>query len=237
MVDSSGVNWGLGLQQTNPGNAFMDAFKQGQTQRRQDTARQAMSVLVQNPNDPKALAALAQVDPASAMEFRKQQIEYSKAQLAQHQDSILKGAEIIRETNPTDQASWTRTLALAQQAGVDVTQVPQQFNQEYVQGVMHLADAWKPQTSDNMKIITPQPGGGAYGWDPRSNQTQTIIAPNDDPKRTGQPVQGGAVAHVTDQQSYDAIPPGTQYTTPDGHVRMKPGGQSVAPAGGFPGHY
>jgi hypothetical protein len=63
MVDSSGVNWGLGIPQTNPGAAFADAYRQGLQQHRQDAARQAMAALVQNPNDPKALAALAESRP------------------------------------------------------------------------------------------------------------------------------------------------------------------------------
>ncbi len=33
-------------------------------------------------------------------------------------------------------------------------------------------------------------------------------------------------AHVSDQASYDAVPPGATYTTPDGHVRVKPGAQA-----------
>lgn len=232
MVDSSGVNWGLGVAQQNPGNAFMEAYKQGQQTRRQDQARQAMAALVQNPNDPQALAVLAAVDPASAMQFRQQQIEYTKAQLAQHQESILKGAEIVRQVQPKDQRSWDQARALAAQIGIDISQVPTEYNPEYVSGLTSLADALKPQASDNLKIITPQPGGGAYGWDPRTNSTTTIIQPNENPALAGQPV-GGNLPRVTDQRSYDAIPPGTQFMTPDGRVRIKQGGQSVAPAGPF----
>jgi hypothetical protein len=235
MVDSSGVNWGLGIPQTNPGAAFADAYRQGLQQHRQDAARQAMAALVQNPNDPKALAALAEVDPQTAMQFRQQRIAEAKAHVGEHYDNVVKGAKIIRETNPQDQASWTRALALAQQAGVDTSQIPQVWNEEtkqYAAGVMHLADAFAPQASDNLKIITPQPGGGAYGYDPRTQHATTIIQPNDNPALTGQPV-GQGMPHVTDQSSYDAVPPGAQYMSPDGHIRTKQGGQTGAPSGGF----
>jgi hypothetical protein len=52
-------------------------------------------------------------------------------------------------------------------------------------------------------------------------------------------IEGGdappsALPHVTDQSSYDAVPPGAQYTTPDGHVRVKGGSTASAPSGGFP---
>jgi hypothetical protein len=45
-------------------------------------------------------------------------------------------------------------------------------------------------------------------------------------------VGGGNQPTVTDQKSYDAVPPGGHYLDPNGHMRVK-GGQSAAPAGGF----
>jgi hypothetical protein len=48
------------------------------------------------------------------------------------------------------------------------------------------------------------------------------------------PGQGGGIPRVTDQHSYDAIPPGTPYMDPDGHVRTK-GGAGGNVSGGFPG--
>jgi hypothetical protein len=174
----------------NPGERFAQAFQQGQQTREQNMAKAAMAALVKDPNNPKALAALAQVDPSAAMEFRKQQLEYVKANLAQHQDNILKGAEIIRQFNPQDQAGYTQALAAAQAAGIDVSQVPQQYDKSYVDGVVHLADALKPQSADNAHFITPQPGGGAYKYDPRTNGVTTLIQPNDGTQPAGTPVEG-----------------------------------------------
>jgi hypothetical protein len=229
----SNVNWALGLQQSNPGEAFNQAFQQGMQTRRQNEARSAMAALVQNPNDPKALASLAQVDPSTAMQFRQQQIAYQKAQLEQHQDSILKGAEILRQFNPKDQASYTAALQAAQAARIDISQVPQQYNPQYVDGIIKLADALKPQSSDNTHFITPQPGGGAYAYDPRTGGVTTIIQPN---YGQGAPQQQaiGNLPRVADQASYDAVPPGSQYMTPDGHVRIKQGGQAATPSATFP---
>ena len=199
----------------NPGEQFSQAFKQGQQTREQNMAKAAMAALVRDPSNANALSALAQVDPQSAMEFRKQQLEYTKAQLSQHQDSILKGAEIIRQVNPQDQPSYTQALMLAQQAGVDVSQVPQQYDKTYVDGVVHLADALKPQSADNAHFITPQPGGGAYMYDPRTGGVSTIIQPNDGTQPVGSPV---GASPLTDEQ-----------------IRAMKGGQpDVRPAATFP---
>lgn len=228
------VNWALGLQQgPNPGDRFAQAFQQGQETSRQNKARAAMGALAKDPANQAALAALAEADPETAMKFQHQQIEQHKALLTQHQDSIVKGAQIIRQFNPKDQQSYTAALAAAQAMGVDISQVPQQYNPQYVDGILKAADALKPESGDNMKFLTPQPGGGAYGYDPRTGQITTLIQPNDNPALAGKPVQQGGPPQVRDQASYDAVPPGAQYMTPDGQIRVKQGGQSVAPAGPF----
>jgi hypothetical protein len=140
------ANFALGLPQgPNAGDRFASAFQQGMQMNAERAKRQAMAALMANPNDPKALADLARMDPSTAMDFRKQQLEYTKTQLAQHQDSIIKGAQILRQFQPKDQASYTAALQAAQQAGVDISQVPQEFNPEYVNGVIHIADALKPE--------------------------------------------------------------------------------------------
>lgn len=60
------------------------------------------------------------------------------------------------------------------------------------------------------------------------------LGPNDTyDAGTGSGSTAGALPHVTDQATYDAVPPGAKYTTPDGHTRQKPGGQTASPSGGF----
>jgi hypothetical protein len=133
--------------QPNAGAAFAQAFQQGMAQNQERAKRQAMAALMADPNNGQAMNALAQMDPQAAMQFKSQQAEALKAQLAQHQDSILKGAEIIRQFQPKDQASYSQALQAAHIAGVDISQVPQEYNPQYVDGVVKLADALKPQSA------------------------------------------------------------------------------------------
>jgi hypothetical protein len=217
---------------------------------RENTARNAMATLVQNPNDPKALSELAKVDPQTAMEFRKQQIEQVKAQLGQHHDNIIQGAQILRQFNPKDQASYTAALQAAQAAGIDISQVPQQYNEQYVQGVIHIADALKPEAGAQdpsmireFDIATQRglvPQGTSYQQflqmkNPGMNSP--VVLPQNYTMVQGGGQPQGQVPQVHDQASYDAIPPGSQYMTPDGHMRVKGGSTAPAPSSGFPGPY
>jgi hypothetical protein len=193
------VNWAIGLQQGNAGDSFATAFQQGQVNNRQSMARSAMAALVANPKNERALQALASVDPAAAQQFQQQQAETVKQQLAQHQDSILKGAEILRQFQPKDQASYSAALSAAQQAGIDVSQVPQQYNPEYVQGVIHIADALKPQASDNMKYIPLQPGGSVARVNPQTGQVEMVVQANPGNMQAGAPATGGPPpGHIED---------------------------------------
>jgi len=127
------------------GGKVAQGFKEGMAVAAQNKARAAMAALVRDPNNQKALEALASIDPGAAQQFQQQRIETTRAQLAQHQDSILKGAQILRQFNPKDQPSYSAALTAAQQAGIDVSQVPQQYNPQYVDGIVKLADALRPQ--------------------------------------------------------------------------------------------
>jgi hypothetical protein len=191
------VNWNMLAAYPNAGEAFAQSWEKQQETNKQNMGRNALAALVQNPNDPQALAALAKVAPEQAMQFRSQQATLAKTQLAEHQEHILTGSQIIREMKPHDQASWTATLQAAQRAGVPVSElgVPMEWNDQtaqYAQQLVGVADALKPQAENDVQNIPYQAGGGVLQYDKRTGTVHELVAPNDGSHPSGAPA-GGAI--------------------------------------------
>lgn len=62
-----------------------------------------------------------------------------------------------------------------------------------------------------------------------------IVSPYVMPEQGGQVETPGSAPHITDQATYDALPAGSPYIGPDGHIRVKGGQSGATPAAGFPG--
>lgn len=200
------ADYNILFQGPNPGERFAQAFQQGQQQARENKARAAMAELTRDPNNQQALQDLASIDPQSAQVFQQQRIELAKQQLAQHQENILKGAQIIRQLNPRDDATWQQAKAVAAQAGVDVSEVPDHYDPQYVHGIVSIADAFKPQQGMQGKDISVPQGGAVLHVNP-DGTTKWTVMPN-----------GDAPQALTDDQ-----------------IRAMQGGQAGQPSpGGFP---
>jgi hypothetical protein len=238
------VNWALGLQQgPNAGEAFTNAFRQGQQARQQNMAKSAMAALVQDPNNQRALEALAQVDPQAAMQFQERQRQQALSGLERHRENIVKGAQIIRQLQPKDQAGWDQARTMASQLGIDVSEVPPQFDPQYVQGLVGIADALAPRSGAQdpgiireFEIATQrglvQPGTSYQQYLQMRNPG--MLAPVTIPENAV--VEGGAnLPTVASPDDAMRLPPGSQFRMPDGRIGTVPnrGGQTVAPSGPF----
>jgi hypothetical protein len=160
----------------NAGQAFSQSFQQGQEQNRLNALQQQQ---------------MAQQEQDRAMKMQQLQQQQTQQMLAQHQDNILKGAEIIRQLKPTDDASWQQAKAIAAQAGVDVSEVPDHYDPQYVQGIVGLADALAPQTPHNGQLVPFTPGGGVARINPQTGQLETLVIPNAGDHAAGAPASTG----------------------------------------------
>lgn len=70
----SGVNWGLGVM-PDVGQNALAAFERGRQQRQQQDARNAMAAFATNPDDEKALTALAPHNPEFVIQQRQQRMK------------------------------------------------------------------------------------------------------------------------------------------------------------------
>lgn len=223
------------LQYNNPGQAFTQAFQGGQQQRRDFETQNALAKYAQNPNDPEAMQGLAKFNPQMAIGLQERKRQEAMRGLEAHRESIITGAKIFRQMNVRDQATYQQALQMAAQLGVDLTEVPQQYDPKYVQGIVSIADAMDPRKGEQDRFVPLQPGGSLarIGQDGRA---EIAIMQNDGSHPIGAPAQQPqqGMPRVADQSSYDAVPPGAQYVGPDGQVRIKQGGQTQPASGGFP---
>jgi hypothetical protein len=235
--------------QPNPGERFAQGFQQGQQTARQNKLRSAMAELARNPDNVKAYEVLAEADPQAAMQYKQQRIEQAKAGLQEYQGQLEVGAKIIRQVQPKDQAGWNQALAMAQQYGVDVSQIPQAWDQggaDYAQNLSGLANALFPDKGEQEPSRMREydiaiqrgmiPAGTTYPqWLQMVNPS--MVAPVTIPENAIVEAPGGGdnLPTLSSPDQAASLPPGTRFRTPDGRVKIVPGGPTGSPpSGGFP---
>jgi hypothetical protein len=211
-------------------DGFANAFREGRQQRDQNIAKAAYAALVRDPNNQKAFEALAQVNPQVAQQFREQQQSQAMQAVEQHRDAIKVGATIIRQMKPTAE-TWPQARSALRQYGIDpdALGVPQDFQPEYLNQIVSLADALNPQARENRsRIITPQPGGGAFELGEDGNLRE-LIRPNDGSQPMGAPAAGAPQpGQVEDGYRFKGGNPA------DPNAWEPIGGQTPQASGGFP---
>lgn len=138
----------------NAGEAFAKGLETGRAARMQRDRHNALTGL--GMGDPGALNALMAVDPETGMQYQRQQIQQQQLEQKRQgeiseasRQNIIKGAQILRQINPKDDASYQQALQAARQMGIDVSTVPQQFDPQFVQNMIAAADTFEPQKPSN----------------------------------------------------------------------------------------
>jgi hypothetical protein len=142
------VNPYQNLQFQNPGNAFLQAYEGGRERRRESETQNALAKYAQNPDDPSAMEGLARFNPQMAIQLQERKRQEAMRGLEAHREKIVMGAKIVRQIQPKDDAGWQQVLQMAQQVGIDLADVPRNFDQQYVQGLISVADALDPQKEE-----------------------------------------------------------------------------------------
>lgn len=114
-------NWALGIPQTDPGTAFQQGYQNALLQREHQQDRQVQQ---------------QQRQQQFEMQQEQMNVQGRERKLTEYHDQIQRGARIVRQLNPTDDASWQNVRAAAAQAGIDVTEVPEHFDPNYVQQLL-----------------------------------------------------------------------------------------------------
>lgn len=232
------VNWALGLQGGNAGEAFTKSFQQGQEIGRQNRARAAMSALVKDPSNLGAMSALADADPATAMKFREQQAEIAKTQ---HGEWVKMAAHAAKMADTPEK--WDMAVDQFVQMGhKDAGRLKGQFSPALrmafmAQGGLNDEQA-DPGIIREFQIATERglvPQGTSY-QQYLQMRNPGMLSPVTIPENATveTPGMGGDMPTISSPDEAASLPPGTQFRMPDGRIGTVPGGQTgSAPSGGF----
>lgn len=132
------INWGMAGGQDTGTNALA-MFERGREMKREDTTRNALSAYAQNPND-QTLAPVLAADPRLGIQLRGQQQTQQANQRKQQQEQMLIMGKLLRNAN--DPQSYAQSRTAAQQYGLDISGVPEQFDPAWVGQQRLLVDAF-----------------------------------------------------------------------------------------------
>lgn len=253
------INWGLLNSQPGFMDHFQFGMSLGRDMRArkdEEAQRNALAAYVTNPNE-QTLGGVATLDPRLGMQLQDREAQNAAAQQKAAREKTLTIAKLFDGVQ--DEGTYQQRLQIAQRMGIDTSGAPPQFDPAWVQengmimrfiaekpeavstfGKIALDEGFQPGTpqfaervkqlvkADAMKTIPIQPGGAVIGYNTQTGETSQLVTPFQG--MAGAP-SGGPPSPKT-EADYNALPPGAQYTAPDGTVRVKGGGSGNA-TGGF----
>lgn len=211
-------------------------FQAGRQMMQQDATRNALGALLRNPADQQAMQQLGNADPETALAYQKQQIEAHKLQLEEANKKLGVTLQLLGTAH--DEGSYQQARQTAAQMGLDVSQVPPNFDPQWVQNTAAQAQAMQgklqQQTAD-IQNYEYALGHGFRGDFPSYMQIAHPPSPVTIPygATVTQPGQQ-QMPRVSSPQEASQLPPGTQFIMPDGRIGTVPGGAGSNASGGFP---
>ena len=135
------INWGIlsNALASNPGQALQQGMEQGVT-------RSALGAMVQNPNDPRAMNALAAFNPEAAFAMQGRQAQQrqmtgqaEEQELENRRNNIIMGASFLEGV--TDEAGFQAARQRAASAGIRLEGVPETYDPNFVNQVRQTAQS------------------------------------------------------------------------------------------------
>ena len=209
------VNWGIGANFPDAGQAFTQGLQQGQQRRKEMETDNALRALIANPNDTNVVNDLARYDPRMAMQVQGQQAQQMRAQQeAQARRGAVRGDPGALE----DLAGFNID---------DYLKLDKRSQEQYKQGIEVIGQAAlmsdTPEEWDDTVRQLAQADPVFNRYLGRFDMRQTVIA------------QAGQAKEFIDQQQpkYQVIPEGgTLVNTRDPAALAQVAGQNTAPQGG-----
>jgi hypothetical protein len=135
------LQWGLLTNASaNFGNALAGAAGQIRQRRDQSRDRTAISNYLANPTDPAAFQGAAERNPEMAFRVRDRQEERQRQLTARQREELGLAARLVGRDprDPAyvrDEATWQTARQLAQRAGLDLTGIPETYDERFVAGL------------------------------------------------------------------------------------------------------
>jgi hypothetical protein len=162
------VNWGLGVA-PDVGGTFMNAFNQGQQQRKQEQAQNALTAYAQNPNE-ETLNAVAQYDPQMAIQERARMQAQLKAMSAEQRKMVDDRMKVIGEAAQWADTpeKWDQAIDYLTQSGYEgVDQYKGKFSPQLRESAIASAGQWKTYLDQTAPVTV---GPGSHLVDPATGK-------------------------------------------------------------------
>lgn len=163
----SGINWGL-LQAPNNGMNVLAAFQQGREMRREQDTRNALTTLVQNPNDQAAFGQLAQANAPMAMQWREQQAGQQAQQQKVAAERVKQTGVLLRQVK-TDPTRYGQAREAAIALGIPAETIPPAYDPAWVDQQLMMASVFEKDGGQQISGIARelvdagyQPGTEAF---------------------------------------------------------------------------